>query len=399
MGILKALFIILILMFPVAEIGKFQLGGGFSPSLNDILMSVTFFYWLIYHLINKKKIAKSELDKPLIIFILVLVLSLVINIKNLNTISFLISASYLLRFVMYVSIFYIIKDFDKQFRKIIPGLMFVSGTIITVFGYIQFFLYPSLKNLFYLGWDEHLYRMFSSFLDPNFAGTYFVIFFIFLLGITYNFFKKQRIKDAVVISIIDFFVFFAVYLTYSRSALIMLILSTAVFLLIIKKFKLIFISAFLLLMVVFIIPKSFQTEGTNLLRTFSSEQRITSFATGVKILQANPILGVGFDAYRYAQNKYGLTDAKWQTTHSGAGTDNSFLFITVTTGIIGLGAFLYLIFGLFKLSNNYRNKNIYSLILISVLAGLIFNSFFINSLFYVYVLEMIWILSSLTESK
>ena len=176
-------------------------------------------------------------------------------------------------------------------------------------------------------------------------------------------------------------------------------MTTTTFLFLIGKKKLIAVSVIVFFLIIFVTPKSFQTEGTNLLRVASSEQRIESFQLGVKIFQSSPIYGVGFNAYRYAQNRYGLNDAIWQTTHSGAGTDNSFLFVLATTGVVGFLAYIYLLITMFGYAKSNFKKSIYSVVLLSSLTGLIFSSLFINSLFYVFILEWIWVISAITENN
>ena len=399
MGLLKIIFSLLILSFPIAEIGRFQFPNGVAFSVNDVFLAALIIFWGVYHLLNKNKIKKDILTKPILVFISVAFISLVLNIPHLSASNFLVSLLYLLRWAMYVSLYFIVREFDKKFRNKIPYLMLFSGMIVVIAGFAQYFFYPSLRNLYYLGWDEHLYRMFSSFLDPNFAGTFFVIFFIFILGLIYKYIKEGLINKAVSLSILNIFVLIAVYLTYSRSALVMLVISVSVFLFLIKKWKLIVFALAGLLLIVFILPKSFQTEGTNFLRTFSSGQRIESSQIALKIFSSSPVFGVGFNAYRYAQNKLGLNNQVWETTHSGAGTDNSFLFVLATSGIFGLVSYLYLIYKIFTLTKINTDNNAFSLMLFASLSGLIFNSFFINSLFYVFILEWIWITASLTENK
>ena len=399
MSLLKIIFSLFILSFPIAEIGRFQFSNGVAFSVNDILLAFLVIFWVIYRFLNKKTIGESTLKKPVLIFAGIAFASLLLNFQHLSTANFLISFSYLLRWGMYASVFFIAKEFDKKFKNKIPYLLVFSGLAVLLIGYIQYFFYPSLKNLFYLGWDEHLYRMFSSFLDPNYAGSFLVLFFVLILGLLYQSAKKKIQVRAFVLAVLDFFVLLAIYLTYSRSAFIMLAVSLSTFLFLIKKWKLIIFALIGLLLIVFIVPKSFQTEGTNLLRTFSSQQRITSSQVALKIFESNPVFGVGFNAYRYAQNKIGLDNENWQTTHSGAGTDNSFLFVLATTGIVGLASYMYLILSIFILAKiNFKN-NVFSLILFSSLAGLILNSFFVNSLFYVFIMEWIWITASLTENK
>ena len=399
MGLLKSLFFLFLISFPVAEIGKFQFKNGIGISINDIFLFLLIFSWIFFKLRFKKE-RKYFLKKPILIFVSVSAVSLILNFYNLTLETFLISFLYLVRFIAYVSLYFITKEFDSNTKNKISILLLFSGFITVLIGYVQYFYYPNLGNLIYLGWDEHLYRMFSSFLDPNFAGIFFVIYFIYTLVFVKNYLIRRNIYKLILVTLLSIFTLLAVYLTYSRSALIMLFISIITFLILSKKSKLIFIVVLILSLLIFVAPKSFKTEGTNLLRTVSSEARITSMKYGLYIFEKNPIFGVGFNAYRYAQNKYlGLNNIYWQTTHAGAGTDNSFIFVLATTGVIGFTAYLYLILNILNLSKINLTKNRYAAVLFSSLFGLLISSIFINSFFYVFILEWIFILAALTENN
>jgi O-antigen ligase len=279
--------------------------------------------------------------------------------------------------------------------------MLFSGSMVVLPGFVQYFFYPSLRNLYYLGWDEHLYRLFSSFLDPNFVGAFLAIFFIYTVNFTRGYLKKKEKLKILGMGMLSTLTLVALYLTYSRSALIMLIVSVVVYLYLINKKKFIVLILFLVLLSVFILPKSFQTEGTNFLRATSSEARVQTLQESLKVIQKSPVYGIGFNAYRYSENQLGLISGpNWEVSHGGAGSDNSFLFVLATTGVIGFIAYLYLLFKIFSLrNNNLKGGNQFRIVLISSLAGLIVNSLFINSLFYVFILEWIWILAAFTESN
>ena len=179
----------------------------------------------------------------------------------------------------------------------------------------------------------------------------------------------------------------------------MLLVSLTVFLVLIKKIRILVLVLIVFVAFIFLSPKAFQTEGTNIFRIYSSQERVKSAQVAVKIIEQSPVFGVGFNAYRYAQKRYvNLNDSKWETTHSGAGTDNSFLFVLATVGIVGFVVYIYLIYKLFLLAN-FKQKNPMSIVLISVLCGLLVNSLFINSLFYVFILQWVWILAGLTENS
>jgi O-antigen ligase len=399
MGLLKIFSLLFILAFPVAEVGRIQFPNGVAVSLNDILLIGLILSWVIYIFRNKKNILKSKLFKPIILFSVIAFSSLVFNIVNLSLDRLLISFLYLLRWISYACIYFIFMEFDDKFKLKISYTMLFSGTVIVLLGFVQFFFYPSLRNLYYLGWDEHLYRLFSTFLDPNFVGAFLAIFSIFILSFLPNIFKNKDWIKLTLFSVAALTTIVALYLTYSRSALIMLAVGIVTFLLIAGWKKLILAVIIVMVLSVFILPKSFTTEGTNFLRATSSSARIASVKEVMSVIQKSPVIGVGFNAYRYAMNKQGYNGKIWQTSHGGAGTDNSFLFVLATTGIIGFAAFVYLIFKIMRLGVLNKKKNQYAVVLISSLAGLMVGSIFVNSLFYVFILEWIWIIAAFTEKN
>ncbi len=400
MGLLKLFFTLFVFSFPIAEVGRVQLENGIAFTVNDLFLGLLVGYWIIYRFLVIKKPLNFYLKKPILLFVSIAFFSLLINFFNLSINNFLVSALYLVRFVFYLSLYFIVKEFSLTFKRKIPFFLIFSGSLAVVLGYIQYLFYPSLRNLFYLGWDEHLYRMFSTFLDPNFAGVFFAIFFIFSLGFIKESTNKKNNLKLLTLSIISLITLTAVYLTYSRSAFITLIVGVTTYLILSRRKKLIIAVLGLLILIIFLAPKSFMTEGTNFLRINSSTARISSIEQGIQIFKKSPVLGVGFNAYRYAQNKYvGLNNSYWQVTHSGAGTDNSIVFLLATTGVVGLVSYLYLLYKIFALSKENMKKNKYAVVLFSSLLGLIVGSIFINSLFYVLLLEWIWILAGLTESS
>jgi O-antigen ligase len=400
MGLLKILFIILVLIFPLAEVSRFQFSNGIAISLNDIILSLTVAVWLIYRLINRKKKTKPGfLKKPILVFTAIAAISLLVNVFNLNPISASISAMYLVRWLLYAFIYFIVLDFDRAFKKIAANALLVSGSLVVFAGYIQFFFFPSLRNLFYLGWDDHLYRMFSTFLDPNFAGAFFVMFFLLTLSILINNLKKITNIKTIVLIILCLSSLGAVYLTYSRSAFLMLVVGLLSFLWLKGKRKALIAVFFVLVMLIFISPKAFKLEGTNFLRIVSTQERIVSLEQGLGVFLKSPVLGVGFNSFRYALNRdFGMNNSNWQTSHAGAGTDNSFLFVLATTGVIGFSIFIYLILKMLLLARRYL-KNEYAILFCGIILGLIADSVFINSFFYVLILEWVWILAAFTESN
>lgn len=399
MGILKVLFIIFLLLFSLGEIAKISLSPDIAVTINDIFAGCLFVYWLCYLLVvkNIKVLQQSFFLKPFLAFLGVGILSLLVNLPFLKDSEFFVAFLYLIRWGVYASLVFVISSFDKAFLSKIKGVLLVIGSIVVFFGYVQYIYYPSLRNLFYLGWDEHLYRMFGSFLDPNFIGAFFTLFFLFVLGLCK---KAQEQKQKLVFfsfSLLLFIIGGALLLTYSRSALLMFIFSVITFLILTVKRKS-FIGGFLVLVVisVLLLPKSFQTEGTNFFRIASTMARLDAMENAVTIFSKQPILGVGFNAYRYAQIRYGFVkkDLKIQS-HADSGTDNSFLFVLATTGIVGFSVYLYFWYCIIKKVREQKNK-LAKAVFISSCIGLFIHALFVNSLFYTFLMEWIFIILGLT---
>ena len=397
MDLLKVLSITLLLVFyPLGEITRITIGDA-AVTFIDIAVGSIVIIWVFYKALNKQKI-RGQLLKPILIFISILILSLIVNANKLSISQILISASYILRWVVYVSMYFVIKDLDLNFKRGLPYFMLTGGALIIIGGIIQYFLYPDLRNLYYLGWDEHLYRMFTwTFLDPNFAGAFFVLYFLFVFEFFGNLKKKTNYKY-ILIGILALSLI-SIILTFSRSAYLMFFVGISSLLVIKKQIKLLIIIVMISALGFLVVSKAtLKSEGTNLLRSASGEARLDSMNNAITIFKDKPILGVGFNSYRYVQREYGFVKEDKMLVHSAAGTDNSFLFILATSGLIGLTAFLYFLYKVVSLSSSKLKKNYFSLVLFASIISLAINSLFINSLFFPQIMLWIWILAGLTES-
>ena len=388
MDLLKSLFILTIILFVFGEVMRMPVAL-LSVKLIDIGVILLSAYWVLFTIKNLKKIKiNKDLRIPVLIFSTVALLSLILNARLLNINELFVSSLYFIRWIAYASIIFIIPMFDNPFKKIITKFLILIGALIVVLGYIQYLLYPNLRNLYYLGWDEHLYRLFSTFLDPNFAGAFFVLYFLFLLNILIESFKKQSRIFSLYLGVIAFLTLIAIFLTYSRSALLMLIVGAFVFLFLNTKKTQAILVVVIFLLSTTLVPKAYKTEGTNFFRIASSEARLGSAKQAIEIIRKNPFFGVGFNAYRYAKSRYGFQPSMLEGSHADAGTDNSFLFLLATTGVIGFIAYLYMWFKILKI--NIRSK-----LLIASISALFVDSLFVNSLFYSFLMFWIWALVGL----
>jgi len=396
-GILKKFFILLIITFSFGELTRIQFPNSVAITLNDIVVFIFVGVWLIFKLVGKRRFNKPSLLFPILIFFLVTVLSLFINAFKLSLNELAVSSLYCLRWVVYAGLYFALSDLNIKFGNKSKFILAIPVVVILLAGYVQYLLYPNLGNLYYLGWDEHLYRMFGVFLDPNFAGVFFVLSLIYLISLLLQGTKIKQWKWAFLASIAGLNLI-AVYLTYSRTALIALVIGILILSFYKINKRILTVVLMLLFLLVLVIPKSFKTEGTNLFRSVSIEQRIKSGEVAFSIFKDNPIFGVGFDAYRYYQKSHGYLGGQyWDVTHAGSGADNSYLFILATTGIVGFTAYLYLLYRMFLIGKAKKSNLKY--FACASLAVFCVSGLFINVLFYTFLMEWIWIVFALTENS
>lgn len=389
MALLAFLLPLLFFLFSFGEIAKIGVMESVSIGLIDFVIFVIFIIWVF-------RIKKNNyvLLKPIAIFGVIALFSLIINLLNFPRDQLLVSSLYLVRWLLYSTMYFVFRDIGKNNSKKINRYMVIAGFIVIALGFAQLIFYPSLRGLYYLGWDEHLNRIFSTFLDPNFTGVILVLLFVFVFIFKEKLFggNKNLYYAAQIIT------FVAIILTYSRGSMLMLFSCAFFYSIFTKNWKFILSTILVFLAVFIVLIPGFGQEGTNLLRTASTNQRINSSIKALEIFQKNT-LGVGFDTYRYAREKYGEIDASvFGPSHAGAGVDNSFIFILVTGGIFGFFSYIYLLLKMFMLGIRKKNNG-YGIILAISLVGLIIDSLTINSLFYSFVMLWVWVLAGLTESN
>lgn len=364
------LYLLLITLL-LGQFSSFSMYGHFGLYIFDILL-------VVLYILNFRKVIENirsgqvAIFKPMVLFFTAVTVSLVLNMSRYTLQQNIYGWLYLMRFFTYASVYFLAvsgiwKQTDRDnFLKLLPvGL---AGL-----GFIQFWLYPSLRNMTYLGWDPHFYRMFSSLLDPNFLGLILVFGFLYLLQAD----VKNEYFRFILLGVLSL----AIIMTFSRSALVGWFGALAYWA--IKKRKWLVLLLIPAVISGFILwPKN--SDVSSLIRVESSVSRLNNWRESIKFALTKPIFGYGFNTLRFSDfsiaPQSGLMD-----THAGAGIDNSFLFIFAASGIIGLAAFLYLVYQLF-----FRTQmNLRPIIIAAVI-----HSFFNNSLMYPWIIIYIFMVSA-----
>ncbi len=364
----KAILFIYLALFPFGQLLRISI---FNAS--DILA----FASLIYIVLVKKK-GLSVLN-PFKDFLIIALFSLIYSIFNFKSLSVLTGALYLLRVVIY---FYLYKlSFNLIQKKlvlketILNSLLIISFAV-SVFGWVQYFFFPDLTSLKYIGWDDHLFRLVGTFLDPGFTSL------IIVFGGAIAFIKKRYLLLAFFIATLAF--------TYSRAGYLALAVSFFLASILFKRFKVFLIILTCFLVVVFLLPKP-AGEGVNLARTYSISSRINNYKETFEIFIKSPVIGVGFNNICLARKIY-LKDIN-SSSHSCSGSDSSLLLVLATTGIVG---FIVFVSTFTKILLTLK-KGFYTKVFLVVLSAVFVHSFFVNSLFYPWVMGYLAISASLVE--
>lgn len=372
------LFIISLIPAAVLRIPVFIFPGFIYPS--DLLAGLL----LLPNVINFIKLRNYYLNIKLIKYLLLLYaiffLSLLFSPLKMSAVERVAAIMYLLRFIAYSSVLFTVHKLYT--KKVIPhGLLvktfLISIGIIAFFGWFEYFLYPDLRNLYYLGWDPHYKRIFSSFLDPNFLGLFMVLSLLMVL------LSKIRLYQKFILGALFFF---TLMFTYSRSSYLALIITLIFYFIKTHKARYILVTFLFMVITAVMLPRP-SGEGVRLERLFSITERLENWKFGWKVFIDHPILGIGFNTIRYAKISYLYPQDNLLVSHSGAGLDNSFLLIAATSGIIGLTIFLLLLFQIYLQTGILTQVS---------LVAIITHSFFVNSFFYPWVMVWLWILIGVT---
>ncbi|MDO8488394.1 MAG: O-antigen ligase family protein [bacterium] len=347
--------------FAVGNVYKFSF---FSPEvrltpLDCIVIVLTLFTLL-------KSFKDPQLWHPVEAFFTIGVVSLLFAWQSFGTSAAMIGGMYLGRWVMYTLFFVSLVRIFKVHELV--NLVYVLGLVTVVVSLLQYIIYPDIRALQLLEWDPHYFRVVGSWLDPGFTG---VLLVFILLWLTANPFKLRWQQLAAWIS-----AYLAFALTYSRSSYLAFLGGMAWLAWKQKGWKFLVQMTLLLGITILLLPRAPDGEGVKLERAYSIWSRLDSWKYAWTIFTDHPVLGVGFNTYRYAQKDYGfISPEKWQTTHAGAGADSSLLFVAATTGILGLIAYLWYLKRIFGMGTT-------NLALGATLVALVVHSWFLNSLFY-----------------
>ncbi len=348
---MNIMFYVTCLVFSLGQLGRISF---FNQQINFYLYEVAltlslFILFFKYRFQPIKEAAKKF--KPIFFFLSVLLISLLIGLLKYNLFENLVSSLYFFRLLLYFFYFFYLQYYlktNKDFSKIIKRGISVIAVLTIISTLIQYFLYPDLRNLFYQGWDPHLYRTFGVFFDTSISAAIFGIFFLII---------NQPV--------IKIFYLILIALSFSRSIYLGLSITLIYFFICQKQYKKIILFLLFFVALIFFIPKP-SGEGVNLKRLYSISSRVEDYRQGINLWKNKPIFGYGYNRIRYIK--------KNDSVHSVSSFSSSFLTILVSSGIFGLLGFFWVLWRLEKI-NKINQSLIIFLSIVSLFDNVLLHPF------------------------
>ena len=379
----------------VGQIVRLNIGGG-GLLVSDGVMVVLAVVWILNILVRKKSFRGNILWLAVLGFWF---LSLLVNIwKTQFYNSEVIDTMWLYwgRWVLYsltLPISWSIVEWYGQRDRYLRWFWWV-GILFLVIGFIQLKLLPDISFLTKYGWDPHQGRLLSTFLDPNFAGAFLVIFFA--LSFSVYFYYQKWSLEKIIWGIFSVLFMAGIVLTLSRSAFLAAGIVFVVLTWVNDK-RLLILGLFVGLTMIVNNPRLSERVTGIFSVDETASLRIQSWEDSLAIVQDNYWTGIGYNTLAYEQLHRGFIEDI--NVHSASGSDSSYLTVWSTLGLSGLIIFC-LIFVLFFgivfcqcCGQTKRTKEKYLLMGILLgIAGVMLHAQFTNSLFYVHILIPVWFL-------
>ncbi len=362
------------------EFGRLELIG-ISMLALDLVAPAVLAVWLLRKLILKEKIILDGVSGSLLVFWVIGALSLIFGSFELAGEELRFSLLHFFRFVGISGMLLVARDLVKKESLRVSNALIFGGILLAVSGFFLMQILPDFTEagLADLGWDPHVGRLTSTFLDPNFAGGVFAFLIAILGG---RFLNEKRFNKQILFLIIMATLGTALLLTFSRSALLALGVSGLV-LGFLKDRRILILMLLIGILGVSVSPRLAERAG-ELSKSVSSigaesqqvldptaQLRVNSWQEGIRIWKEHPTLGTGFGAYKFHQT------FSSEDSHAATGSDASLLNIGATTGLLGL-----LAFGVFLVNLIMAAWKNHELGFLAAIAGILVHSIFVNSLFF-----------------
>lgn len=361
---------------------------------NDILLPALIYAWTVRRLASRQwHLRRHSLSLPIAMMILVMGLSLFVNRGREDPTEWLDGSLYLFRWLEYAALFWIGQDYFRTHRRAWKYLIVLVGVgvALALLGFAQLRIFPDFSFMVPQGWDPHVGRLLSTWFDPNFLGGLFALLTAVSVSVALSRPWRQSrwwwTASAVMVM--------ASVLTFSRSGYVGLVMALGIVGLFRSRVAL-FLGILAMIGAILFVPRI--QERVIGIRTVdeTAQLRLVSYRNALTVISDQPVLGIGYNLYKYVQVEYNFLTKTEE--HSASGSDSSLLTIWVTTGTVGLIIYLWLYVAMLREAwRTWHDRGLdpswrgFGLGVFAGLVGLMAHSQFVNGLQYPHLMAVIWL--------
>jgi len=278
-----------------------------NPEIQDPFNSPKFWLlilmaaFLLGHIFVSRKILFSNISSKILALILTifLVFNLISSLKTNDLFTAFMGDS--LRrngFITYISLSIVMLTTAIYFRitsiKRLSLYALITGTLLTIYGLMQ------ISGVDFIEWNNPYNAIISTVGNPNFAAAIMAIMaiIIFAPALNSDFSKAIRASSLILTCII----IYTIYLSNARQGLLTFLIGSGIYIIVwsfikSKKLGYIFATAGIITSIFSVLGMLQIGPLTNLLYKGSVTVRGYYWDAGIKMVQSNPIFGVGSDSY------------------------------------------------------------------------------------------------------
>ncbi|MBI4708390.1 MAG: O-antigen ligase family protein [Candidatus Omnitrophica bacterium] len=374
-----------------------------APFFSSFFVSFLFVNFFLKKILKKEKFfVKSAIDLPFLAFVLISIISIVNSIDLRASIRGVFKlVEFGLTFLIFIEELRDLKHIKRIVLSIICGACVASIDAIwqmqTGWDFIR-------GNRIDVNGTIGLKRATAGFPNPNVLGVYlssFVVFSFGLLRYDLDFLSKLGKTKFNLLRLSMILVLFSgLFFTFARPAALALAVSIFIYG-IIKKDKAVLA---LLLAIIFLFPlfapKSIKKWAKEVKYRpailMCNADRMNIYRNSINMIKHNPIIGVGLNTFSKNYHLYKLPEQEGAKTSDTIYAHNNFFQMAGETGLLGLFAFLWMLFCLFKedfsIYKAMKNKGLKLILLCAVVSLIAFliNGLTETSLYYSRVSIIFW---------
>jgi hypothetical protein len=309
----------------------------------------------------------------------------------------LVSLGYLARWLFYFTTYVVtINAARAEDADELWGTLETIILIFAAFGIVQSLTMPDFSQIVYpesrpsLDWDRQGHRLVSTWLDPVFAGMFIGAGLLIEIALISVGKRVPRWKP--------FLLSIALLLTASRASLGALLVGIGVIVLVrgLSK-RLLRISSLIVVLLVAGAPLvlRFTKLYEKLTVDVSGLERVVAWLRAWRVFSEHPIIGIGFNAWGYVQERYGYP----RTVTFSYSLDGGLIFTALMTGVVGVTLYVWMMRTVVRRARTVWRDSTASMehrgLAIGITAvsiALVAHSLFGNSLFLPFLMEMMWVL-------